>query len=235
MAKEMVPRRRDSEIPFYAELCDYGRNYDWVDEYLPAEKARLRLAELRHDLRRMKKMRPDLETFKKLVKNSYESYRQSRVEALAGMFRNQYHRSAGNNPLLAIKGHISREGFLRVPFVEWEEIEAALGTLNELGDGVTDEERRAEIKRLSDEIAVQQAIIDEHSPPEVFGKDNAGLPVDMRVAFVGKWWNLQGYVDAPCGPRGLPLVASPGPEQVAYDALEIRKNCRPDAAKVPYQ
>ncbi len=202
------------QVPGLGLLDDYT---EWLDDYLKTLTLRDRLRELEVQRERVRTIPVDLGEFRTAVLEAHERRRESAVNAVAA------HLAANTAPNMEHRAlDVDVPGL--VPLDILEDAFARIGS----GEGMTAEDRAAELERIDAEIRETEAELESLSPARFTTRDG-----DIREAFHRHWIKVQAKCNAPCSPRGVSLEASDQRERQAWASLGLAKHVNKESIVEP--
>ena len=196
-------------------------NFDWLDDYLVCQAAKLQISIRKNEERELKEMRRHPSDALDSLRNSYKKTEEERLNKLSSFMNENW-----EHPDIITFFSSMQEGKfsgIKLPQLpDLKEFERAL-KLVQTGSGLLKKKKKeSEFDSLAEEIAGLNVEIQENSPSKFFMRDKKNIICDIRQVFIGNWEHLQSGCSTKCGYQGLELKECDAAQRKAYKRLQIK-------------
>ena len=217
-----------TRVPFY----EFLNSYTWVADFIQCQNLKIEIEKLRSEETLIKGMPCDPKDVLENLSRSWQAFQDQQIEKLKTFIEHNW-----DNPDL-YKQFVSEceapySSLKTTQAPDLKLFETALKLVSPRAETIKNKKREAALDKIAKNLADLKVKIATVSPSNFFMKAKAGIILDIRQAFVDFWEEIQGGVNAPCGPRGMSLKHSENAEQQAYKMLGIERYINADAQFSP--
>ena len=217
-----------SSIPFY----EFLNSYEWADDFIKCQSLKTQRENLRQRESQIKQLPCDPGDVLANLRQSWQAHADRQIETLKVFIKRNWENP---DPLQRFVSECESPyagiDFTQVPDLRF--FESALKQVKTPDKTIKNKKRETSLDKIAAEIVELKVELATLSPSKFFMKSRGGIILDIRDAFVDFWVDLQGQVNAPCGPRGIVLEYCQSVEKEAWRKLNLDRYINPDAQYTP--